>query len=117
MPGRQRKWPVTRRSLIQRAALVAVAAACLTALTACSGPGGSVSDQPAMGAIVLAGNTTNSTLILDKLLTFRITGGDKPLRFKVRPGLHHVQIEKDGATVVDRHVTVAAGQTLEITVP
>ncbi len=68
-------------------------------------------------AIRLTGHIVGAMLLLDERLSFQITGESARMRFNVVPGKHHVRVEKNGAVILDRKVSVKPGETLELAVP
>jgi hypothetical protein len=106
-----------QRAIFARAGSIILAAGLWAGLMACSGPAARAPGQSGTAAIALTGNAANSTLTIDNLLSFQVSGKGQQMSFRVQPGQHRVRVERNGATVVDRQVSILAGQTLEIPVP
>jgi hypothetical protein len=65
---------------------------------------------PGMGALQVRTRPKGVTIMVDSAPIAKLT----PFRFPVRPGTHHVTLEKDGFQTVTRTVQVEAGRQLEI---
>jgi serine/threonine-protein kinase len=65
---------------------------------------------PGMGAMQVRTRPKGVTIMVDNAPIAKLT----PFRFPVRPGTHHLTLEKDGFQTVTRTVQVEAGRQLEI---
>jgi hypothetical protein len=63
-----------------------------------------------MGALQVRTRPKGVTITVDNVAMARVS----PFRFPVRPGTHHVTLEKNGFQPVTRTVTVEVGRQLEI---
>ena len=85
-------------------------------LAGCQSPSQSAEGSGNQTMLELTGKTVGSRVIIDDLLTFDVTNQART-QFRLRPGRHHVRIEKQGKVVTDENVSIARGQTLDIAVP
>jgi hypothetical protein len=65
---------------------------------------------PGMGAMQVRTRPKGVTIMLDNAPIAKLT----PFRFPVRPGTHHITLEKNGFQTVTRTVQVELGRQLEI---